>query len=113
MEDLLAELTRDAELAGAAIAMLGDQCLDNLLVPDATVAGAGRRAISAKTLRNHKSNTKSALLWLANERGVPRYGTKLTPAWERLQKAIEVDLVRWRIYAFARFCSANTISPER
>ena len=68
--------------------------------------------LSAKTLRNHKSNTKSALLWLANERGVPRYGTKLTPAWERLQKAIDVDLVRWRIYAFARFCSANTISPE-
>ena len=28
--------------------------------------------LSAKTLRNHKSNAKSALLWLANERGVPR-----------------------------------------
>ena len=68
--------------------------------------------LSAKTLRNHKSNAKSALLWLANERGMPRYGTKLTPAWECLQKAIDVDLVRWRIYAFARFCSANAIGPE-
>jgi hypothetical protein len=28
--------------------------------------------LSAKTLRNHKSNAKSALLWLANERGMPR-----------------------------------------
>jgi Phage integrase family len=68
--------------------------------------------LSAKTLRNHKSNAKSALLWLANERGVPRYGTRLSPEWERLQKAIDVDLVRWRIYAFARFCSANAIGPK-
>jgi hypothetical protein len=69
--------------------------------------------ISAKTLRNHKSNAKSALLWLANERGVPRYGVRLTLEWERLQKAINVDLVRWRIYAFARFCSANNVAPEK
>jgi hypothetical protein len=68
--------------------------------------------LSEKTLRNHKSNAKSALLWLANERGVPRYGIKPTPEWAHLLNGIKTNLVRWRIYAFARFCSANNISPE-
>jgi len=28
--------------------------------------------LTAKTLRNHKSNAKSALLWLAQEKGIPQ-----------------------------------------
>ena len=35
--------------------------------------------LTAKTLRNHKSNTKSALLWLARERGIPEHGAPLAP----------------------------------
>lgn len=68
--------------------------------------------LSAKTLRNHKSNAKSALLWLANERAVPRYGAELTPQWTELLERIDVKLVRWRIYAFARFCSAKNINTQ-
>jgi hypothetical protein len=30
--------------------------------------------LTAKTLQNHKSNVKSALLWLAREKGVPEHG---------------------------------------
>jgi hypothetical protein len=41
--------------------------------------------LTAKTLQNHKSNTKSALLWLAREKGVPEHGAPLTAAWENLR----------------------------
>ena len=30
--------------------------------------------LTAKTMQNHKSNTKSALLWLAREKAVPEHG---------------------------------------
>jgi hypothetical protein len=36
--------------------------------------------LTLKTLRNHKSNVKSALLWLARKKGIPRDGAPLTPA---------------------------------
>ena len=32
--------------------------------------------LTAKTMQNHKSNTKSALLWLAREKGVPEHGAR-------------------------------------
>jgi hypothetical protein len=35
--------------------------------------------LTAKTLRNHKSNAKSALLWLAREKDVPEHGAPLIP----------------------------------
>jgi hypothetical protein len=38
--------------------------------------------LTAKTLQNHKSNVKAALLWLAREKGVPEHGIPLTPGWE-------------------------------
>ncbi len=38
--------------------------------------------LTAKTLQNHKSNVKSALLWLAREKGIPEHGAPLTPAWQ-------------------------------
>ena len=41
--------------------------------------------LTAKTLQNHKSNTKSALLWLAREKGISEHGAPLTPAWEELR----------------------------
>jgi hypothetical protein len=30
--------------------------------------------LTLKTLQNHKSNVKSALLWLAREKGIPEHG---------------------------------------
>ena len=43
-----------------------------------------------KTLRNHKSNVKSALLWLAKEKRIPKHGAPLPPAWEALESRAEV-----------------------
>jgi integrase len=67
--------------------------------------------LTLKTLRNHKSNAKSALLWLAREKGIPQHGAPLTPEWERLRAQIEDRFVRWRLSSFMRFCSANNIAP--
>jgi hypothetical protein len=63
--------------------------------------------LTAKTLQNHKSNTKSALLYLARERGVPEYGAPLMEEWQALKA-----LVRHRLSSLMRFCSANGIKPR-
>src|SRR5262245_45231449 len=67
--------------------------------------------LTAKTLQNHKSNAKSALLWLAREKSIPEHGVPLTPPWEELRTKIRDRLVRWRLSSFMRFCSANHIVP--
>src|SRR6516165_3268210 len=38
-----------------------------------------------KTLANHKSNAKAALLWFAKEKDVLPHGVALSPAWDRLR----------------------------
>jgi hypothetical protein len=63
------------------------------------------------SLQNHKSNAKSALLYLAREKGVPEHGAPLMEEWEALKAKIEGSLVRHRLSSFMRFCSANTIKP--
>jgi integrase len=65
---------------------------------------------SAKTLQNHKSNVKSALLYLGREKGIPQYGAPLCPEWQRLMGQIVDSLVRSRVSSFVRFCSANAIT---
>jgi hypothetical protein len=67
--------------------------------------------LTAKTLANHRSNTKAALLWLAREKGVPEHGAPLTPPWKELQFQIRDRLVRWRLSSLMRFCSASHIAP--
>jgi Phage integrase family len=67
--------------------------------------------LTKKTLQNHKSNTKSALLWLAREKGVPQHGVPLTPTWEQLRSKIRDSLVRSRLSSFMRFCSAANMLP--
>jgi hypothetical protein len=67
--------------------------------------------LTLKTLRNHKSNVKSALLWLARENRIPQYGAPLASAWEALRAQIRDPYVRWRLSAFMRFCSASNIAP--
>jgi integrase len=63
------------------------------------------------TLENHKSNAKAALLWLAKEKDVPRYGAPLTPAWKALRGEIADALVRSRLSSLMRYCSAKDIAP--
>src|SRR5215813_14928593 len=41
--------------------------------------------LTLKTLQNHKSNVKSALLWLAREKRIPAHGAALAPAWKDLR----------------------------
>jgi Phage integrase family len=67
--------------------------------------------LTVKTLQNHKSNVKSALLWLAREKGIPEHGAPLSPDWEPLRAAVKDSLVRSRLSSFMRYCSANNISP--
>jgi hypothetical protein len=67
--------------------------------------------LTAKTMQNHKSNVKSALLWLAREKGIPEYGAPLTPAWERLRAEISDGVARSRLSSLMRFCSASKIAP--
>src|SRR6516164_558878 len=77
-------------------------------------AGLGRlhhvpTGVTQKTLQNHRSNVKSALRWLAGEKGIPEHGTPLTPLWEELRVQIRDRFVRWRLSSFMRFCSASGI----
>lgn len=67
--------------------------------------------LTVKTLQNHKSNVKSALLWLEQAKGVPKHGAPLTAPWEKLRTAVKDDLARSRLSSLMRFCSANNISP--
>jgi hypothetical protein len=67
--------------------------------------------LSPKTLQNHKSNVKSALLWLTREKGIPAHGTPLTAAWEALRSKVSDALIRMRLASLMRFCSANGIEP--
>jgi hypothetical protein len=68
--------------------------------------------LTAKTLQNHKSNVKRALLWLAKEKGIPEHGAPLAPAWEALRGKMRDGLVRYRLSSLMRFASANGVAPE-
>jgi len=68
--------------------------------------------VTPKTLQNHKSNAKSALLWLAREKGIPEYGAALAPAWEQIRTGIRDGVARSRLSSFMRFCSAGAVAPS-
>src|SRR5260221_10552834 len=42
-----------------------------------------------KTLANHKSNAKAALLWFRQEHDLPRRGAPLRPEWQRLRRSLK------------------------
>jgi len=67
---------------------------------------------TAKTLANHKSNTKAALIWFAKEKEVPRNGIALSPAWERLREILTDPSTRYRLLPLMRFCSGIQVEPE-
>jgi hypothetical protein len=66
---------------------------------------------SPKTVANHRSNTKRALLHLSHEKGIPEYGAPLTADWEELRTQISDRLIRSRLSSIMRYCSANGVSP--
>jgi hypothetical protein len=67
--------------------------------------------LTPKTLQNHKSNAKAAVLWLAREKGIPRLGAPLTPAWEELRAKLDGGIARSKLSSFMRFCSGSSIAP--
>ncbi len=69
--------------------------------------------LAAKTVMNHRSNTKRALLYLSQEKGIPEHGAPLTAEWEELRVQVGDSLVRSRLSSFIRYCSANNISPRK
>src|SRR5437016_7740835 len=47
-----------------------------------------RVGANAKTLANHKSNVRAALLWFGNEKAVPSRGMPFTPEWQNLRQRL-------------------------
>ena len=65
-----------------------------------------------KTLANHKSNAKAALIWFAKEKDVLPHGVALSPAWDRLRVQLTDPSTRYRLLPLMRFCSGVHIEPE-
>ena len=73
---------------------------------------AARVGANAKTLANHKSNVRAALLWFAQEKNLPKAGAPLMPAWAALMGKVADLNRRKRLSGLARYCSAAKIVPE-
>lgn len=65
-----------------------------------------------KTLANHKSNARAALLWFADERNAPKTGVPLTTEWTTLRGQIREPHHRKRLSGLMRYCSGKAIGPE-
>lgn len=47
-----------------------------------------RVGVERKTLANHRSSARSALVWFRKDQGIPARGARLTPAWSRLRNQL-------------------------
>ncbi len=65
-----------------------------------------------KTLANHKSNTKAALIWFAKEKDVLSHGVPLSPVWDQLRVRLTDPSTRYRLMPLMRFCSGVSIEPS-
>jgi integrase len=70
-----------------------------------------RVGFNPKTLANHKSNVRSALLWFANANGVPSRGMPLAKEWTSLRNGIADRHTRSGLSSLMRYCSAREIGP--
>src|SRR5580692_8696861 len=66
----------------------------------------------AKTLANHKSNAKAALIWFAKEKEVLQHGVALSPTWDRLRAQLTDPSTRYRLMPLMRFCSGIHVEPD-
>ena len=116
--DLSAQTKRHWCSSLAGIARAFDQPME--LVPARFSAIRARMAAlhhvpldwTAKTLSNHRSNAKKALLWFASEADVLQHGVALSSAWERLYAPLRDPSTRYRLLPFARFCSGVGVEPD-
>jgi len=67
---------------------------------------------TTKTLANHRSNAKAALIWFAKEKEVLPHGVALSPAWDRLRAQLTNPSSRYRLLPLTRFCSGVHIEPD-
>jgi integrase len=67
--------------------------------------------MNAKTLANHKSNVRAALLWFGDEKNVPCRGMPLTPEWQQLRQQLPDQRARSVLSSLMRYCSARQIAP--
>jgi hypothetical protein len=89
--DLSEQIRRHRRSSLAGIARAFDQPQE--LIPARYSAVRARMAAlhhvpldwTAKTLANHKSNAKAALIWFAKEKGVQPHGVALSPTWDGLR----------------------------
>ena len=65
-----------------------------------------------KTLSNHKSNAKAALLWYAGAKNLPKRGSILSALWKPLRPQIQDEFLRDRLSGLIRYASAKGIEPE-
>src|SRR5262245_62931687 len=70
-----------------------------------------RVGMNPKTLANHKSNVRAALLWFGNEQGVPSRGMPLIPDWRGLHQQLTDRRARSLLSSLMRYCSARRIAP--
>ena len=116
--DLSEETRRHWRSSLTGIAKAFDQPLE--LIPARYSAIRARMAAlhhvpldwAPKTLANHKSNAKAALIWFAKEKDVLPHGVPLSPAWDRLRVQLTDPSTRYRLMPLMRFCSGVHIEPE-
>jgi Phage integrase family len=65
-----------------------------------------------KTLANHKSNAKAALIWFAKEKDILPHGVPLSSVWDRLRIQLTDPSTRYRLMPLMRFCSGVGIEPN-
>jgi hypothetical protein len=67
---------------------------------------------TAKTLANHKSNAKAALLWFTREKGLLPHGVALSPAWDRLRSKLTDRSARYGLLPLMRYGSGLKVEPD-
>jgi site-specific recombinase XerD len=70
-----------------------------------------RVGANPKTLANHKSNVRAALLWFAKEENVPSRGMPLTNDWKLLRGRLPDRRARSVLSSMMRYCSGRRIAP--
>src|SRR5438105_12828580 len=70
-----------------------------------------RVGANPKTLANHKSNVRAALLWFGNEKGLPSRGMPFTAEWVDLRKKLIDTRSRSVLSSLMRYCAAQGIAP--
>ena len=116
--DLSEEKRRHWRSSLAGIAKAFDQPLE--VIPARYSAVRARMAAlhhvpldwTPKTLANHKSNAKAALIWFAKEKDIQRHGVPCRRRGIGFVLQLVDPSTRYRLTPLMRFCSGIQIEPE-